>query len=83
MTYLCTNPVLGARLPDYIASLLDDAASEQVEAHLNDCPHCKEHYLTILRASAQVQSGVRARYEGRERDEVPPPLAQRKASNGS
>lgn len=102
MKYLCTNPQLGARLPHYIANLLDDAESEKLEAHLNDCRHCKDHYLTILRGTPhhEAYEGIGARVEAmvsahsedddssagsssEEATDVPPALAQRKASNGS
>lgn len=44
----CTSP-MGRLLHSYIAELLDDADSESVERHLEDCSHCKRDYLTVLR----------------------------------
>jgi anti-sigma factor RsiW len=54
VTHVCTSPEVGALLPDYVLELLDDAASERVELHLNECPHCKAHFLTLLEARSEA-----------------------------
>jgi anti-sigma factor RsiW len=61
---VCTCPAVGALLPDYIVELLEDPAAEKVERHLVDCRHCKERYLTILRARARARNTKNIR--GRE-----------------
>lgn len=50
----CTSPEVGTLLPDYIVDLLDDEECEAVERHLNSCPRCKDHYLTVLRVRRQA-----------------------------
>lgn len=49
---VCSAPRVGAKVPDYILDLLDDAVAFEVEKHLAECVHCKEKYLTVLRARA-------------------------------
>jgi len=51
----CKSPKLGTLLPDYIVDLLDDEKCEAVEQHLNVCPRCKEHYLTVLQVRRQAR----------------------------
>lgn len=50
----CTDVAVGVLLPDYIVELLEEPAAEAVEEHLVTCRHCKERYLTILRARGAV-----------------------------
>jgi putative zinc finger protein len=45
---LCTAPELGARVPDYIADLLDDAEALVIENHLGECNDCRTSYLTVI-----------------------------------
>ena len=45
---LCTAPNLGARVPDYLAELLDDAEAEVIENHLGECNDCRTTYLMII-----------------------------------
>ena len=52
---MCSNPELRQLLPDYIFDDLSDADAFKVELHLADCFSCKEHYHTVLRASAEMQ----------------------------
>jgi hypothetical protein len=51
---VCSCPVLGSKLPDYIVDLLDDNDAFQVEQHLVECQVCKENYLTVLRVQSEA-----------------------------
>ncbi len=50
----CSAPQVSAKVADYLFDLLDDAVAFEVEQHLSECIHCKEKYLTILRAQAEA-----------------------------
>jgi anti-sigma factor RsiW len=54
MKTVCTSPADAALLPAYIIDELDDAESETVQNHLNDCPHCKNYYLTMIEARSEA-----------------------------
>ncbi len=51
---MCIAPGVGQFVPDYLVDLLPDAEALKVELHLVDCYSCKERYLTVLRASAEM-----------------------------
>ena len=44
----CINPAMGERLSAYLADPLESPAAQEVEAHLLDCRHCREFFLTVL-----------------------------------
>lgn len=48
LTGACVDPATGERISEYLADPLDSPAAEEVEAHLLDCLHCREFFLTIL-----------------------------------
>lgn len=50
----CTSPEAEELLSAYIVDQLDDAEAETIEIHLNECPGCKELYLTILEARSEA-----------------------------
>ena len=51
---VCTSPEAAELLPAYIVDQLDDAEAETVQDHLNDCPRCKNYYLTMVEARAEI-----------------------------
>jgi len=55
MKTVCTSPEAAELLPAYIVDQLDDAEAETVQNHLNDCPRCKNYYLTMIEARAEAQ----------------------------
>lgn len=51
---VCFAPAVGADLPKYIASLLEDDAAFEVERHLAECDCCKKKYLLVLRVQREA-----------------------------
>ncbi|HEY6805859.1 MAG TPA: hypothetical protein VI306_19925 [Pyrinomonadaceae bacterium] len=64
---MCIAPEIGKFVPDYIVDLLSDSEALKVELHLVDCYSCKEHYHTVLRASAEMRERVSTVMTGGER----------------
>lgn len=48
LTGACINPAAGERLSEYLADPLESPAAKDVEAHLLDCRHCREFFLTVF-----------------------------------
>jgi hypothetical protein len=55
---MCIAPEIGQFVPDYIVDMLSDSEALKVELHLVACFSCKEHYHTVLRASAEMRELV-------------------------
>jgi hypothetical protein len=51
---MCDAPEIGKFVSDYIFDMLSDSEALKVELHLVNCYSCKEHYHTVLRASAEM-----------------------------
>jgi len=52
---MCNAPEIRNVVPDYIVDMLSDSEAFKVELHLAGCHSCKEHYHTVLRASAEMR----------------------------
>ena len=55
---MCIAPEIGKSVADYIFDMLSDSEALKVELHLVECYSCKEHYHTVLRASAEMSELV-------------------------
>ncbi|HEY0764300.1 MAG TPA: zf-HC2 domain-containing protein [Pyrinomonadaceae bacterium] len=55
---MCDAPEIGKFVSDYFFDMLSDSEALKVELHLVNCYSCKEHYHTVLRASAEMPALV-------------------------